>query len=56
MVNVGISGDAALSEWRKQSAVVAGLTLLFAVVWALFVWTIARMARKTGDMSPTRNL
>ena len=48
---VGIAGEAALSEWRKQATIIAGLVTLFALTSTLFAWRISlAWRRREQDM------
>ncbi len=55
IVNIGIAGDVALSAWRKQAAIVAGVVALFVLASIVFAWVIVRDGkRKEADMAVIR--
>jgi diguanylate cyclase (GGDEF)-like protein/PAS domain S-box-containing protein len=46
IINVGISGEAALADWHKQTGIVAGLVAAFIVASLAFVWAISHAWRR----------
>lgn len=46
IINVGVSGEAALADWRKQTGIVAGLVAAFIAASLAFVWAINHAWRR----------